>query len=54
MRIDQLLGGPTSGSVADGAILCCYRQAPLALEELINGELWTTLGGLYHVTIEKT
>lgn len=61
-RIDRLLGGPpvwtTSmgivvNSVQEGQTLACYREQPLHLDELVNGELWTNVGGLYRVEVEQ-
>lgn len=58
-RIDILLGGPpgtpASGATADnlGQVLACYRQSPLQLDELVSGELWTNMGGLYRMIIEQ-
>lgn len=53
-RVDTLLGGPTSGSVPGGAILNCHRYQPLVFDELVNGELWNNMGGIYRIQIEKT
>lgn len=57
-RFDALLGGttagPASGSVAGAAILSCYRQTTLELDEIVSGELWTNIGGLYALQIEAT
>jgi hypothetical protein len=52
-RIDDLLG-LTSGVVTGGAILSCIRDSPLQTDEIVNGELWTNIGGLYRIQIEKT
>lgn len=61
-RIDRLLGSPpgvpASGAVVvngvtEGQVLACYRQAPLALDELVNGEVWSNFGGLYRMLIEQ-
>ena len=53
-RIDALIGSPpTSGTTPNGAILASYRQSPLSLSELINGEVWETMGGLYRLIIES-
>jgi hypothetical protein len=50
-RIDALLGR-TSGQVTAGAILACYRETPISIDELVNGELWSNLGGLYRLIIQ--
>jgi hypothetical protein len=58
-RLDQLLGGtntgPASGVIGAnlGQCLACYRQSPLAYDELQNAELWTNFGGLYRLIIEQ-
>lgn len=58
-QIDLLLGGPpgipAAGTTADNlaVVLACYRQSPLEIDEIINGELWTNLGGLYRLQIEQ-
>lgn len=50
-RVDALLklvrNDPTTG------VLACYRESPLYLPEpqLINGEPWVNLGGLYRMEI---
>lgn len=56
-EIDRLLGR-TSGVpfTADGfgLILACYRDSPVQIDSLVNGELWTDIGGLYRIYIEHT
>lgn len=62
-RFDVLLGGPpgkpASGpvvinGVTVGQVLACWREQPLVLDELVDGELWTNAGGLYKMQIEQT
>lgn len=62
-RMDQLLGGtsggPASGdvivnSVTIGHVYACYREHPLSLAEVINGEDWDRTGGLYRMQIGLT
>jgi hypothetical protein len=53
-RLDALLSIPSSGVTAGGAILSCYRESPLTFDELVNGELWNNMGGLYRVIIQRT
>ncbi len=36
-----------------GAILACFRESPMQLDELVNGELWTQLGGMYRIQIQQ-
>jgi hypothetical protein len=50
-RIDALLGR-TIGSISGGTILFCHRELPLAVDELVAGELWSNLGGLYRIAIQ--
>lgn len=60
-RIDALLGGPPSlppggvaitiNSVNVGWLYSCYRDAPLSVDELVEGLLWTSVGGLYRLEI---
>jgi len=52
-QIDALLK-LASGTVTGGAILSCYRESPLALDEIIAGELWLNDGGLYRIIGEQT
>lgn len=53
-RIDNIIGHPpVSGSVAGGYVAASYRQSPIALDTLENGEEWTQFGGLYRLQIES-
>ena len=52
-EVDTLLKR-TSGSAPGGLILVCYREEPLFLDSLINGEPWTDIGGLYRTEIQQT
>jgi hypothetical protein len=52
-RIDTLLG-LANGTVSNGNILACWRVSPLAVDSLVNGELWSDIGGLYRLQIENT
>jgi hypothetical protein len=53
-RIDALIGSPpTSGTVTGGYVAASYRQSPLFLDEVINGEMWSRIGGLYRLSIES-
>lgn len=53
-RLDALIGSPpTSGTTSDGAVLASYRQSPVSIQELVNGELFENMGGLYRLQIEK-
>jgi hypothetical protein len=52
-RIDILLG-LASGTITGGYILSCYREQPLMMDELVNTEVWTNVGGLYRLQLEQT
>lgn len=53
-RMDDLLGTPPqSGATAGGNISSCYRQSPLEYDELVSGELWTNVGGVYRLLIQQ-
>lgn len=54
-QIDVLLGGKDglrNQSIANGFIAACYRENVLQLDEIVNGELITSIGGLYRLIIE--
>lgn len=54
-RFDTLLSiSPLSGVTSGGLVLSSYRQSPILLDELVDGELWTNSGGLYHLDIEQS
>ncbi len=38
--------------MSNAAILACYREQPLDLPELVNGELWDSMGGLYRLQVQ--
>lgn len=50
-RIDALLGrtNGTSGSVI---IQACYREQVINISNLVNGESWAQVGGLYRLAIQ--
>ncbi len=52
-RIDALFKSVRSvGLGGTGGVLCCYREQSLAYSELINGQPWSHLGGLYHIELQ--
>lgn len=56
LRIDQLLcpnEGSGSGTVAGGYIGNCHREQPIFIDELVNGETWTNVGGMYRLEIKQ-
>lgn len=54
-EIDALLKRPPVTTTTDGkgGILACYREQALELDELVDGELWTNIGGLYRLQIQQ-
>jgi len=52
-RIDDLLKD-ASGSVFGGYIASCYRESELVLDNMVNGEQWSEIGGLYRLLVEQT
>jgi len=54
-QIDVLIGlVRTYTNLPAGYSLSCWRQSPLEVDELVDGELWTNCGGLYRIQIEQT
>lgn len=54
-RIEALLGGKDglkNQSVTGGLIAALYRESPLVMGEIVNGEKWQNIGGLYRLEIE--
>jgi hypothetical protein len=52
-RLDTLLTLATQVAVTGGTILGCYRSSPLQVDELVNGELWSNIGGLYRMVAKS-
>jgi hypothetical protein len=48
-RIDTLLTLATQVAVTGGTILGCYRSAPLQIDEMVDADLWSNIGGLYRL-----
>lgn len=54
-RMEALLGGKDglkNQSVTGGFIAALYRESPLVMGEIVNGEKWQNIGGLYRLEIE--
>lgn len=51
--IDDLLK-KTSGTAIGGYVLDCHRESILQLDEMIAGDLWTNIGGLYRLQAQQT
>ena len=52
-ELDNLLKR-TSGTVSGGYVGVCYREQPLSVDELVNGEVFSNIGGLYRLMIQQT
>jgi len=37
-----------------GAILACFRESPVQIDSLVNGELWSDIGGMYRIQLQQT
>ncbi len=51
-RIDTLFKSVRSVGLASGGILSCYRESTIAYGELVNGQPWSHLGGLYRIELQ--
>lgn len=51
-RIDALFKSVSSVALSSGGILECYREQSLAYDELVNGQAWSHLGGLYNIDLQ--
>jgi hypothetical protein len=49
-RIDVLLGR-TNGTTTNAIIEACYRDGVLNLAEIVDGALWSSIGGFYRLDI---
>lgn len=50
-RIDVLINGAKNVAITGGTVQGCFRTEPLEMDQLIDGEEWTALGGLYRTFI---
>lgn len=48
-RIKQLLTVAEPLAVTGGSIRSCYRSQPIETDPLVDGEQWTSLGGIYRI-----
>jgi hypothetical protein len=56
-EIDNVLRRPVGIPITPdglGAILACYREAPLIVDSEVNGEVWSNVGGLYRLELQQT
>ena len=51
-RIDTLFGRANLAALSVGGVLSCYREQELTYDELVNGQAWSHLGGLYHIQLQ--
>ena len=51
-RIDALFRRAGPIGLSSGGVLACYREQSLAYNELVNGQPWSHLGGLYHIELQ--
>jgi len=51
-RIDALFKDKRSITLPSGGVLASYREQSLAYDELVNGQAWSHLGGLYHIELQ--
>jgi hypothetical protein len=52
-RVDELLTLNDIRAVTGGLIYTGYRESPLQYGELLSGELWNHVGGLYRLEIQS-
>lgn len=52
-EIDNLLKR-TAGSATGGIVSVCYRESPLETDEIVDGELWSNVGGLYRLQLQQS
>jgi len=53
-RIDALFRRAGPIGLSSGGVLACWREQSLAYSELVNGQPWSHLGGLYHIELQGT
>jgi hypothetical protein len=51
-RIDALFKRAGPVGLSSGGVLACWREQSLAYSELVNGQPWSHLGGLYHIELQ--
>lgn len=51
-RIDALFKSVRSVGLASGGVLACYREQSITYSELVNGQPWSHLGGLYRIELQ--
>ncbi len=51
-RIDALFKSVRAFGLGTGGVLSCYREQSLTYSELVNGQPWSHLGGLYRIALQ--
>jgi hypothetical protein len=51
-RVDALINTQRNLSITGGTLLACFRESEFAYSELVNGDIWQNIGGLYRLMIE--
>ena len=49
---DVALTRKSGAAGADGKVLQCAREQPLALDDVVNGIRWIGLGGMYRIAVQ--
>ena len=53
-RIDTLITVATQTSVTGGIIMASYRTQPSEADVIVDGEMWTNIGGIYRVMVKAS
>lgn len=53
-RADGLITTGAQVSITGGTILSSFREQPLQIDELVNGEQWSNFGGLYRILVKAS
>jgi hypothetical protein len=53
-RIDTLISVATQTSITGGTILASFRTQPSESDVIIDGEMWTNIGGMYRVMVKAS
>jgi hypothetical protein len=53
-RIDTLLTIDQQTAVTGGMIIASYRISPIESDVIIDGEVWTNMGGIYRIMCKSS
>ena len=53
-RIDTLISVAQQTAITGGTIIACFRVAALETDVLVEGEMWTDMGGTYRLMIKAS